>query len=213
MRSKRTLIGRIKDFLRERIGHFMFARAFGLTLINNPDLTIPENCEISINGENWRIFPSPGHASDHISLYNEKKGVLFSGDNVLRTITTWLGPPDSDLEDYIKSIEEISNLKNIQLILGAHGSPITNPTERLAEILEHRKERLKQIENLIVDSSENGITPSEIVEHLYPGEGMWKHSIARGYVVLTLEYLEKLEKISRKLEKKGIIRFYPTYSK
>jgi glyoxylase-like metal-dependent hydrolase (beta-lactamase superfamily II) len=198
---------RIKD----RISRFMwwriYRRIYGLAF-TEPDEIIENRSEISINGETWKIFPSPGHASDHISLYNEEKGILFSGDNVLRSITTWLGPPECSVEDYVNSLEEIQNLPNLKLILSAHGSPVTNPRERISDILEHRKERMQQVIDLVNKNSQNGITPSGIVNALYPTRSLMIDNAARGWVVLTLKMLEQKNQIKRVVGKKKI-RFFP----
>lgn len=186
---------------------YFFKSLFGLDFLKNPDILIEENSEISINGEIWRIFPSPGHASDHISLYNEEKSVLFAGDNILRRITTWLGPPDSNLNDYIQSLEYISNLPHLKLILSSHGGPITNPSERITEILNHRLRRTQQVKEIIQKKGNQGITPTEIIRSLYPNIQRMKQELARGWVVLTLEYLEEKNQIRREAGKKGIKLF------
>lgn len=187
---------------------FFYKPLFGLTFLKNPDIVIEENSEISINGEIWTIFPTPGHASDHVSLYNEKKGVLFAGDNILRRVTTWLGPPDSHLSDYIQTIENLSRLPNLQVIFSAHGGPITNPKERIQEILKHRLRRTDQVQNIIQKKGAKGISPDEIIKELYPNAKLMKHELARGWVVLTLRYLEELNKIKSVSGKKGI-KFFP----
>jgi glyoxylase-like metal-dependent hydrolase (beta-lactamase superfamily II) len=197
---------------KDKISRFMwwrfYRRMYGLNFISNPDEIIENKSEISINGEIWKIFPSPGHASDHISLYNEEKGILFSGDNVLRSITTWLGPPECSVEDYIKSLEEIQKLPKLDLILAAHGSPITNPRERVTEILQHRKEREQQVIDLINEKGEDGISPSGIVKALYPNGNIMIDNAARGWVVLTLKMLENKNIVRREVGKKKI-RFFP----
>ena len=114
---KRKYINKMKNIFLPLI----FKPFYGLTFLDGPDQKIDENSEISINDEVWRIFPSPGHASDHISLYNEKKGILFSGDNILKASTTWLGPPDSNLKDYHITLENIASLPNLKIIFSAHG--------------------------------------------------------------------------------------------
>ncbi len=208
MLSIRNRRRRIKDKLQRLIWWRFYRRLYGLDTINDPDEIINNNSEISINGEKWNIFPSPGHASDHISLYNEEKGILFSGDNVLRTITTWLGPPECNVEDYVKSIEKLQTLPNLRLILAAHGSPITNPRERVGEILKHRKERTQQIIDLVKENSDNGISPSKIVRTLYPNGNIMIQNAARGWVVLTLKMLENKNLVRREVGKKKII-FFP----
>lgn len=187
---------------------FFYKPLFGLTFLKNPDIVIEENSEISINGEIWTIFPTPGHASDHVSLYNEKKGVLFAGDNILRRVTTWLGPPDSHLSDYIQTIEDLSCLPNLKVIFSAHGGPITNPQERIQEVLKHRLRRTDQVKNIIQKQGTKGISPDEIIKELYPNVKFMKHELARGWVVLTLRYLEELDQIRSVSGEKGI-KFFP----
>lgn len=47
---------------------------YGTNFVPDPDGIIDERGSISINGEAWSIFPSPGHSTDHISLYDPARG-------------------------------------------------------------------------------------------------------------------------------------------
>ncbi len=205
---KKGFKAKIKSYLQSKISSFFYKRIYGFSFIPDPDEIINEDGDIIINNEKWKIFPSPGHSPDHISLYNEEKGILFSGDNVLRSITTWLGPPNCDIEDYINTIKTIKSLPKLELILPAHGSPVTNPRDRLDEILEHRKERTNQVLDIIKNNSNNGVTAGEIVKQLYPNGGKFTHQIARGWVCLTLKMLER-QSIVYKKEDVNAIKFYP----
>ncbi|MFX0143617.1 MAG: MBL fold metallo-hydrolase [Candidatus Hodarchaeota archaeon] len=208
LRIRKSTTRRVINFLRNVGSRLFYHRIFGVSYIKDPDEIIEEDTEILINGESWRIFPSPGHAIDHISLYNEKKGILFSGDNILRSITTWLGPPNSNVAEYIETIKKIENLPNLKLILSAHGSPIENPKERIANILTHRKEREQQVLNIIYNNSENGISPKEIIRAIYPNNSRFLHQVARGWIVLTLKLLEN-NNLIRRLNTKKKILFFP----
>jgi len=199
---------RIRSFLEKLMFSFFFKRIYGLSFIANPDEIIKENSEISINGEDWKVFPSPGHAVDHISLYNEEKGVLLSGDNVLSK-TTWLGPPNCNISDYLESVEMIQKLPNLKIILAAHGAFINNPRERTIEILKHRKERTQQVLDMIKEFTENGTSPDEIIQKLYPNKKKMRTEIARGWVCLTLKMLEE-QNVIKRVEGKKEIKFYLT---
>ena len=207
-RVRKNISRRIINSLRNVGSRIFYHRIYGVSYIDSPDEIIDSNSEIMINGELWKIFPSPGHALDHISLYNEEKGILFSGDNILRSITTWLGPPNCNLADYMNSIESIQKLPNLKLILAAHGSPIENPKERIAEILLHRKEREEQVLNIIYNNDINGISPKDIIITIYPQDSRFLHQVARGWIVLTLKKLEEKNLIKRKDTKKKIL-FFP----
>ena len=207
-RVRKNISRRIINSLRNVGSRIFYHRIYGVSYIDSPDEIIDSNSEIMINGELWKIFPSPGHALDHISLYNEEKGILFSGDNILRSITTWLGPPNCNLADYMNSIESIQKLPNLKLILAAHGSPIENPKERIAEILLHRKEREEQVLNIIYNNDINGISPKDIIITIYPQDSRFLHQVARGWIVLTLKKLEEKNLIKRQDIKKKIL-FFP----
>ena len=183
---------------------------YGISFVKDPDLIIVnEMSEISINDEIWKIVPSPGHSSDHILLYNEKKGILFSGDNIIENITTWLGPPDSNVEDYVKSIQFIQEkLPKLEIIFSAHGKPVINPRKRIEEILSHRNERTQQILKIVQGNAENGISTNGIFHILYPGAKNLFYQVAGGWICLTLKMLEEQKLITREVGKKNVL-FYP----
>jgi glyoxylase-like metal-dependent hydrolase (beta-lactamase superfamily II) len=198
----------LSNHLRKASYRLLFNLIYGITFIPNPDVIINKDTTISINGECWDIFPSPGHSSDHISLYNEEKGILFSGDNVLRTVTTWLGPPNSDIEKYLETIKKMQELPNLKLILPSHGSPVTNPRERLEEILVHRHNKTQQVLELIQESGNKGITLQGLLERLYPNKGTFMHGVARGWVILTLRMLWSQNQIEYKI-RNSRLKFFP----
>lgn len=165
----------------------VYVRYWGVAFVPDPDIVINDKALIRINNEDWDIFPSPGHADDHITLYNKEKGILFSGDNVLRSVNVWLGPPRSDIDDYEKTISDFMELKNLQLILPAHGKPVTDPYERLDQILRWRRKRTADVKGIVEDRSRAPFTIDEILRALYPSQGKMKREFARGWVELTIE--------------------------
>jgi glyoxylase-like metal-dependent hydrolase (beta-lactamase superfamily II) len=181
-----------------KIEYGLYGLYWGVSYVSDPDIVIPSDTGIEINGEQWRIFISPGHSHEHITLYNKESGILFSGDNVMKSINVWLGPPKSDLDDYEASLTSMSNLPGLKIILPAHGSPVTDPYGRIGEIIEWRRKRTIDILNLIKSSTPEGITAKGILNKLYPGESRMKKEFAAGWVELTLQKLEKENKITRK---------------
>ena len=169
----------------------------GTRFTRDPDERIDENAILSINGESWQVLPAPGHCDDHIFLYHKNKGILFSGDNIMRSVTTWLGPPRSDLEDYMRTLEEVLALPGLNLILSAHGSPITDPRRRVAELIAHRQERTREVLAIIQNADKRGTSSRDILKTLYTGPDKQKRMFAEGWVRLTLDYLEKKRKITR----------------
>jgi glyoxylase-like metal-dependent hydrolase (beta-lactamase superfamily II) len=164
--------------------------------MDDPDIIIESETTIEINNEDWEIFNSPGHSGEHITLYNRNRGILFSGDNVMNSINVWLGPPKSDLDLYEKSLLKMMNLEGLKLILPAHGSPILKPYDRLREIIEWRRKRTDDILEILKDSFPEGISIIEILEKLYPSDSRMKREFASGWVELTLQKLEKENKLT-----------------
>ena len=103
----------------------------------------------------------------------------------------------------------IKNLPNLKLLLAAHGRPIKNPIRRVEEVIVHRKERTKQVIGIVNKYPEEGITPKELIEELYPQGAKIIQRIGRGWVCLTLKLLEERNLVTHVKEKKKI-KFYPT---
>jgi hydroxyacylglutathione hydrolase len=87
---------------------------------------------------------TPGHASDHLCYYLVEERALFTGDLVLGGSTTVIPADDGDLADYLASLRRIQGL-DVERIYPAHGPVIDDPRERIAEYIEHRLLRERQI--------------------------------------------------------------------
>lgn len=182
-----TIYQRLSELPLQLVFRSMYKKVYGIAFLNSHDTTVSPGETLSINGHNLKILHGPGHCNDHIMLYDEKKGVLFAGDNILRSIYTWLGPPRSDLAEYYSTLEMCLHLPNLQLILSAHGSPIHNPKERIKEIIEYRKLRTKQVYSIVANET-NGITFTKLLNIIYP-RSLHRRWLAKGWIIITLEYL------------------------
>ena len=186
----------LKSVYRE-IEFYFYSLFWGISYIEYPDIIIDSETEIMINDETWHIFGSPGHSNEHIILYNKDKGILFSGDNVLKSINVWLGPPKSDLDQYIDSLKKMIDLPNLKIILPAHGNPVDKPYERLNKIIDWRLKRTEDVYEILKNSSPKKLSVKDILEILYPNDKRLKKRFAEGWVELTLNKFEKENKILR----------------
>lgn len=178
----------LADYSAEYIERF-FDRFYFSGFIPSPDRVIKARTTIRINQREWEVFPSPGHSQDHISLYDPGTGILFSGDNVLRTVTPWLGPPRSSLTQYVNSLEKLLELPGLKLILPAHGSPVTEPKERIMALIGWRQQRISGTLEIIDQSGPKGVTLAKILKTLYQGKRRDTLFLAEGWVRLTLDHL------------------------
>lgn len=181
----RKSLRKTSDFLLNELIMFLL----GVNFINGPVTFIKETATLFINKKPWEIILLPGHCDDAIVLYNKKEGILLCGDNILRAVTTWLGPPKSDLKAYIKSLEHLLTLPNLKLILPAHGSPITEPEKRIKETITHRHQRTEEIRKIISQTGDIGITFDEIFKKFYPAVKFYEKYILTGWILTTIEYL------------------------
>lgn len=82
--------------------------------------------KFEIDEENFKVFHTPGHSTDHTIIFNETKNILYSGDCILGEGTTVF----EDLYDYMKSLEKILSLKP-KTIYPGHGNIITDAVEKI----------------------------------------------------------------------------------
>jgi len=83
---------------------------------------------IDPGGRMLKVIGTPGHTPDAIALWDEKNGLLFTGDSF------YLGPiylyrPETDLDTYVASMQKIAALApHLQLLLPSHNTPVADPT-------------------------------------------------------------------------------------
>lgn len=85
----------------------------------------------------------PGHSPGSIGLIIGKKGeskVLLCGDVLLYPIT----PIPDDLLQYLRTLDTLKTVKDLALVLPAHGKAIKNVQARIQAIQNHHRGRLKR---------------------------------------------------------------------
>ena len=134
----------------------------------------------------WEVMAGPGHCDVHLMLWNREKGILLGGDNVLADITTWLGPPRSNIEAYETTLKTIRDLPGLRVIYASHGRSVTEPVRRVTDLLNHRKKRMEDIRNELARAGSRGISVEGIVNRYYPGVSAFRRGVARGWIDITL---------------------------
>lgn len=201
---RRRITGRIIDSMQKTL--------FGMDWMPDPDEILPPSGTITAGGRIWRYFPLPGHTDDHIALYNAQEGILLAGDHVMRSVTPWLGPPRGSVSAYEKSLSTLLALPRLTRIFSAHGSPITDPRQRLTEALAHSQRRTEKVVSVVVESGKGGCDFFEVIEALYPVSSRVTRISAEGWVLLTLRMLVKEGRIRAKKQHRNW-RFYPARSR
>ena len=109
-----------------------------------PDVEVADSAWIE--GAGWRLqaMATPGHASNHVAYALEAERALFCGDLVMGWSTTVVSPPDGDMSDYLASLARVQAAE-FATLWPTHGPPIRDPAPFLADYLEHRLARERQI--------------------------------------------------------------------
>ncbi|HEY0274585.1 MAG TPA: MBL fold metallo-hydrolase [Paenirhodobacter sp.] len=107
-----------------------------------PDVTLADGQEVS--GGDWalRALHTPGHFGNHLSFACGE--TVFTGDVVMGWSSTLISPPDGDLGDYLRSLEQLA-AQDARRFFPGHGDPVETPAERLSELAQHRHARSRQI--------------------------------------------------------------------
>ena len=119
------------------------------------------------------VAAAPGHAADHVVYYEAREAALFTGDTVLGTGYVVVAPPGGDMRAYQQTLEMLrERFEQARTIYPGHGEPVHDPAGKLADYIEHRKKRERQILDVL---AQGPCTIPEIVETIYSdtAEVLW----------------------------------------
>jgi hydroxyacylglutathione hydrolase len=112
------------------------------------------------------IVRTPGHAPDHISLHWPAASAIFCGDLMMGGLdTAVVAAPDGELGAYLDSLERLRSL-DPSVIYPAHGPPFTDPDEAIDRYVQHRQDRLRQVQAALEAGARD---VKSITDHIYGG--------------------------------------------
>ncbi len=137
------------------------------------------------DGKSILAIATPGHVGGSMCYLLQPNGVLFSGDCVLSRGTTAVHlDQDGDMAAYVASLQKLAD-QNANLLLSFHGTPVTDPAAKLAELIEHRNSR----DESILECLRNGVTEVDAMrERLYGAANLeeWRWNAAREQIIAHL---------------------------
>ena len=150
---------------------------------------IDDGDKFEVEGATLRAFHCPGHTTDHMAFILEEEDAMFTADNVLGQGTAVF----EDLAAYMKSLDSMSTQFKGRAYPG-HGPVIKDGPAKILEYIKHRKQREKQVLDVLADDKEDGWTSMDIVKVIYKNypENLWAPA-ERGI----LQILDKLLKEGR----------------
>ena len=122
---------------------------------------------ITVGNQTVRSVFTPGHSPGHLSYYLDlgEDKLVFAGDVVAGHGSTWIGMPEGDVADYLRTLDTLRSLK-LTAIGPGHGEMVTDPYTHLNEARQHRLERLEQVYGALESTP---LTLTELREAVYPG--------------------------------------------
>ncbi len=151
------------------------------------DEGLAEGDVVTTGGLELQIMETPGHTDDSLTFWLPADGAVLTGDTVLGYGTTVL---EGALGDYLSSLDRLRAFSaevEAATILPGHGPKLDDPLAALDHYIDHRRERLAQVEAAIAAGAR---TPREVVERVYADVDRSLWPAAEWSVRSQMEYLE-----------------------
>jgi hydroxyacylglutathione hydrolase len=178
------------DLLRRKTGAPLAAHEG----IRHADRTLRHGQEVPADGEALEALATPGHASTHLCFLLRARELLFSGDHVVGSGTVVVSPPDGDMAAYLDSLALLRQYP-IRRILPGHWDPVDDPEAKIAEYIDHRLLRERQVLTCLRLGDE---TIAAMVGRLYADVDLRLHGAAGRSV---LAHLLKLQHDGRVVQR------------
>lgn len=88
----------------------------------NPTGLLNDGDEVEIGNRKLTIYHTPGHSPGHISILDNSKGYLFTGDLLYDGTPVYAFFPTTNPVDLTQSLKKISNIPNVTKIYGGHNT-------------------------------------------------------------------------------------------
>lgn len=159
----------------------------------------------------FEILYTPGHAPDHISLYDRTRLILIGGDHLIKHISSnaFVEPVYGTLERprsllvYREALKKVMKLP-LRLVYAGHGEEITEAKELIADRLLKQEQRAEAILHAMGSNKNAFLLTKEIFPKLYLKELSLTMSEVLGHIDLLLEN----EDVEIR-DEEGIYTFYP----
>lgn len=168
-------------FLQDAYGTKIYAHRNAVNKISSPAMLYPYQVDVwgypvpskvaplgdYIETEKHRfdVIYTPGHDSDHICLFEQKEGWLFTGDLYVTTKPVVCRPND-DMELTIKDLKKLRSL-NPSIIFPAPTHVVKEPNEKLDKLIAYLEELRGRIDWLY----KKGLGADDIRKEIFGEEG------------------------------------------
>jgi glyoxylase-like metal-dependent hydrolase (beta-lactamase superfamily II) len=144
----------------------------------------PVGTTVDDGGINLRVIETPGHCKGHISLFEETRGILFSGD-------IWVGErpktarAEEDVHQLIADLRKFEELRP-NTMFASLGKVVTNPRE----VIKRTRAYLEDTRDEVRGLHSEGKSPDQIRDELFGRESVLAE--ATQYQLSTKIFIESL---------------------
>ena len=123
----------------------------GATIYAHPngvdrDADLPLEGELRVGEVALHTIDAPGHTFDHAVFYLPRERALFTGDVILGEGTVVIAPPGGAMRPYQATLRRLANeFPRARTIYGGHGPVVENAPAKIAEYIEHRAMREREL--------------------------------------------------------------------
>jgi glyoxylase-like metal-dependent hydrolase (beta-lactamase superfamily II) len=165
---------------------------------------------VDIGERSWRCLVGFGHSPEHIALFNERDGLLISGDMLLPRISTNVSVTDVEPEAdalglFLASIERMRALPADTLALPSHGLPFTGIHARIQQLQDHHRDRLDEV---LTACTRQPSSAADLLPVLFKRPlDLHQTTFAMGEAVAHLHHLWHQGALTRLQDEAGVWRF------
>ena len=152
------------------------------------DEGLVEGDVVTVGGVELHVMETPGHSNDSLTFYLPADRAVLTGDTVLGYGTTVL---EGKLGDYLDSLDRLRKFaeeNEAATILPGHGPKLDDPIGALDHYINHRRERLAQVEAAVEAGAR---TAKEVVAVVYADVDKSLWPAAESSVQAQLDYLNE----------------------
>lgn len=170
------------------------------------DVQLDDGELLKLGGIILKIIWTPGHAPEHICLFDKENKILFSGDHILPKITSHISlhtfQKNDPLRDYLMSLEKVSNLE-VESILPGHEYIFHDLKERIITLKKHHNIRLKEIKETLKGGPKSVYQIGKNISwdsKPWPQMNFWTRRMAAAETYAHVIYLRNKQEIEEELK-------------
>jgi glyoxylase-like metal-dependent hydrolase (beta-lactamase superfamily II) len=126
---------------------------------------LDEGDRIDLDGLELWVLATPGHTSDSVCFLLPGDRAVLTGDTVLGRGTTVVAHPDGRLGDYLESLRRLQALTRdrVDVVYPGHGPVLPDAEPVVESYLNHRQERLAQVQAAVAAGAHGSRAVVEVV--------------------------------------------------